>query len=169
MTVANEIQVLTWCDVHLQEKDEHVPGTEYALTVGTAGGKGQPVVVDLCADCVGPLQTVLELTAAYGRKPAADGTVTTPRKYKRRQSTAAPAAAPAAASAEGDATCKLCGSTLIHRRALASHTTRVHRQILAEVEGHIQGSTCLLCEPHKVLKSPMAAAIHVGRGSHDVD
>jgi hypothetical protein len=149
--MANEVQILTWCDIHLQEKDEHVPGTEYVVQIG----KGQPVVVDLCPDCVGPLATVTDLLAAYGRKPNTNGVAT--RKPKA-------AAAPAPVASGSDVhVCPDCGHASPNRKSLAGHTRAVHELLLSELEGKTKGLTCITCEPHRDFKSLQAVSIHAGR------
>jgi hypothetical protein len=63
-------EIVTWCEIHLQDKEERVPGREREIALD---GKSQ--IIDVCPDCeaqhIAPLEALL---AAYGQdvtpKPA---------------------------------------------------------------------------------------------------
>lgn len=56
-------EIVTWCEIHLQDKEERVPGREREITLD-----GKPQILDLCPDCetqhLAPLEALL---ATYGQ------------------------------------------------------------------------------------------------------
>lgn len=63
--MAVELITRTWCDVHLEAKDEHVEGTNYKY-----GARE----IDLCVDCAGPFVEAARLVEEYGRRDRQDET-----------------------------------------------------------------------------------------------
>lgn len=66
-------EIVVWCEIHLQSKEERVPGTEHQIAIN-----GKSVTLDLCDDCrsqyLAPLEEIVE---TYG---AGATTVTAPKK-----------------------------------------------------------------------------------------
>lgn len=57
-------EIVTWCEIHLQSKEERVPGVEEQINLN-----GKPMVLDLCADCRAQHLTPLEeVLATYGQE-----------------------------------------------------------------------------------------------------
>lgn len=113
--MAQEIQVLRWCDIHLNVKDERVEARAWALLVSDDQSRQRaPRSVDLCDDCVADLGLIAlrEVIVEHG----VDG------QGKHLRGAAAPAAKAA------DDVCDVCGRTFVNLQGLRNHQTRVHRE-----------------------------------------
>lgn len=59
-------EIVTWCEIHLQAKEERVPGAEREITVD-----GNSFILDLCEDCRSQhLTPLVEVLDTYGQKVA---------------------------------------------------------------------------------------------------
>lgn len=132
--MAKELVTLTWCDLHLAEKDEQVEATTWHL------GKGQ---VDLCAECAQPFQDAQALVDSYG----AVGKRT---RTKGKQS-----------GPEDPQTCPVCGKVAKNRDSLASHGRHIHKMNLGELLGDKQDYACPVCG--KKFSTPQGAGAHRAR------
>lgn len=158
--------VMTWCDAHLQEKDERVPGAEYLLQVSTNGARSDAVVLDLCADCAAPLSAVAELAAAYGRRPGNLPQIrpaTRRRPHRQQQARRVPANH---LPTPDRVDCPVCGAVYPDRKRLGEHCRLKHDAPLTELEGTSKGLVCLLCEPHQKFETARGLAVHIGHGFH---
>lgn len=164
--MATTVEIHRWCDIHLAEKDEQVPGEQYTLTMAMNGGRPQTLTVDLCADCTGPLEGAQELLSAYGRKPQDGAAQGTTRSKRAKPTKASAEAQPDADAAAAGLVCPECGHTSTSRKGLAHHARNMHGKPLAELEGFLQGLTCVVCQPPQTFPSLRSATIHVGRGDH---
>jgi hypothetical protein len=114
--VAQEVKTLTWCDIHLQEKDETEPGQSWTLTLTPPGERAYTRTVDVCPACEDPLDAVVQLLAEYGRKSGRG-------PYKARTSSPEPGAP---AAVDGVFTCPECGRESASPQGLGSHRKRAH-------------------------------------------
>jgi hypothetical protein len=62
--VATELIQRRWCDYHLREKDERVPASAWRAMFAAADSDTEPMLMDLCSDCVdqfaGPLSDLMD-------------------------------------------------------------------------------------------------------------
>lgn len=57
-------EIVTWCEIHLQDKEERVPGRERQVTID-----GKALIVDVCPDCETQHVTPFEsFVATYGQE-----------------------------------------------------------------------------------------------------
>jgi len=117
---------LTWCDRHLQDKDEEVPAEQFHW-----GNQH----VDLCEECAGPVLEAAELFTKYG----SDGKRTPPpqiRTVKKAQ----------AAQKDERATCPECGREYLNRGSLGSHARQIHGKSLGALTGSELTHKCRWCD-----------------------
>jgi hypothetical protein len=156
--MAQRVVVLTECDKHQLDKDESVPGAEWTFTYRVPGGRLTTRVVDVCADCAGPLGDAVALLISYGR------TAQGGRPNSRAATTPEPEPV-----APGVLSCSECDYTTPPdlakpRNALADHGRRKHDKSLAELLGEPLDYVCPECQ--RPFSTPQGLAIHRGRTEH---
>lgn len=131
--MATAMVTLTWCDRHLTDKDEEVPGSSMPPVNGAQ--------LDLCDECALPLMEALALYERYGSKGKR-----TPQlaAVKRRAAAPQKPARPDQTPVEGGLPCPQpdCESVLKNRSSLGAHARQDHGVTLGELEGKPITHTC---------------------------
>ena len=120
--MATQIEVSKWCDVHLYERDEHVPGETFPIPV-----PGTVKTVELCPECeeiiLGPVR---KLYADYGARPDASATPLPPK-----------------GGGKASSVCPECGSQHPNVSLMRAHVKRIHKDKAATLlDLHGRGLPC---------------------------
>jgi uncharacterized C2H2 Zn-finger protein len=124
--VASEVQVLVWCDVHLQQHQERVEAAfSDDVTIG-----GRTAHVDLCDDCETefalPMFTIVR---DYGSPSGTKATPAAARKPAQQNNGGRPK------SDELTVECPECHRPYKNRSSLSVHIQKEHHLTLAVAEG----------------------------------
>jgi hypothetical protein len=118
--MAAELVTLIYCDRHLVEKDEKVPGETFTW---------DKLTVDLCEECAGPIAQASALFADYGAKG---------KRTRLPKKQAQP-------SDPDVLKCPECGKLASNRDSLASHGRQYHDKSLSQLLGEDTPYQCDIC------------------------
>jgi hypothetical protein len=122
--------IRTLCDVHL-EQNEEVDATTWEVLVRRAGSRVQVREVDLCDECVKPLEAVASFAADKGRTSAqqarARTAVPTPSSVPPTSSSVTPSRQLVVApNSAGEYQCPDCPRTFKRGQGLGAHRYQAH-------------------------------------------
>ena len=143
--MATAMVTLTWCDRHLTDTDEEVPGD--AMPPWADG-----LAVDLCPECAAPVLAARELAEHYGAIGKR-----TPEVVKGRRPLV-PSSRADAQPVAGGLACPDCGAKLSNRQSLGSHARNIHGKSLGELEGKPLNYVCPTCQ--QGFTTPQGVAVH---------
>jgi uncharacterized C2H2 Zn-finger protein len=136
-----------WCDHHQAVQQEELEATTHTVAID-----GTWLEIDLCAECLAPIEELATFLAAYGRAGGGPG------GGKRRQKHATK-------DTPGALSCPLCGKALGTEKSLRQHLRRQHDEPAAAQEQQEQVEaeelpplTCPVCG--FVAKSAQGLASH---------
>ena len=139
--MATELITLTYCDIHLQDKDEQVPGQAYP------GFEGSGQSIDLCEECAQVRIAVQVMYDTYGAKG----------KRTQRPQRQSKAGDPGAISCPRPD----CDGTAKNQDSLASHARHVHGVSLAQLMGKPTPFACEVEGCGRAFSTPAGLGRHV--------
>jgi uncharacterized C2H2 Zn-finger protein len=124
--MAQEVQVMTWCDVHLQQHGDKIGATfSEVVTIGTNTAK-----VDLCEDCTNEFASpMLAIVSNYGTPVDGKAKAAIPTESRRSHAGGRPK------RFELTATCPICHNDYKNRSSVSVHIQKAHGVTLAVAEG----------------------------------
>lgn len=128
--------IVVWCDQHL-ERNEHVPGETWHLSVRAPHGRVTTYEIDACEECAKPFTELVVFLSELGRTSDARG---------KPLATLDPAVLADSRGSAGALPCPSCGRMSPNRNALRSHVRTNHGTTLDALEGNPTPHTCPACD-----------------------